>query len=100
MADGDNKVNLRVLCLKSGRGPPSAAVIRQILGLPATLDRLVPGDHCEVVVYEEPYDEAYFTLRTERSPADSFHHIVLKWCVCGGSSWSVAYTHSGTLSFI
>ncbi|XP_075534423.1 uncharacterized protein LOC142568311 [Dermacentor variabilis] len=71
---------LRILCLDSGRGPPTASQLRQLLGFPGAVDRVVPCDRCEVAVYENPVSAAHVTLQLERPPKDTFMQIVVKWC--------------------
>lgn len=71
---------LRILCLDSGRGPPTASQLRQLLGFPCVVDRVVPCDRCEVAVYESPVSAAHVTLQLERLPKDTFMQIVVKWC--------------------
>ncbi|KAH7983138.1 hypothetical protein HPB52_009623 [Rhipicephalus sanguineus] len=71
---------VRILCLDSGRGPPTAPQLRRLLGFPGVVDRVVPGDRCEVAVYENPVSEVYVTLQLERPPKDTFMQMVVKWC--------------------
>ncbi|KAL1417837.1 hypothetical protein MTO96_006094 [Rhipicephalus appendiculatus] len=71
---------VRILCLDSGQGPPTAPQLRRLLGFPGVVDRVVPGDRCEVAVYENPVSEVHVTLQLERPPKDTFMQMVVKWC--------------------
>lgn len=76
----DFDLPLRILCLESGRGAPTGPQLRQLLGFPTLVDRVVPADHCDVAVYETPSEVAYMRLRLERPATESFIQIVVKWC--------------------
>ncbi|KAK8765870.1 hypothetical protein V5799_007347 [Amblyomma americanum] len=77
--DNCREMALRVHCLDSGWGTPTASQLRRLLGLQCAVGQVVAGDRCEVAVYESPNWTANVTLQLERSPKDSFMHIVLKW---------------------
>ncbi|XP_077522384.1 uncharacterized protein LOC144133269 [Amblyomma americanum] len=78
--DNCREMALRVHCLDSGWGTPTASQLRRLLGLQCAVGQVVAGDCGEVAVYESPTWTANVTLQLERSPRDSFMHIVLKWC--------------------
>ncbi|KAL3211629.1 hypothetical protein MRX96_051995 [Rhipicephalus microplus] len=71
---------VRILCLDSGQGPPSALQLRRLLGFSVVVDHVAPADRCEVAVYENLVSEVYVNLQPERLPKDAFMQIVVKWC--------------------
>lgn len=79
-SEDSQELPLRILCLDSGRGLPTAPQLRRLLGLPSAVDRVVPSDLCEIAVFENPATQVHFTVQLERPPKDSFMHIVAKWC--------------------
>ncbi|KAH7964461.1 hypothetical protein HPB51_027300 [Rhipicephalus microplus] len=70
---------VRILCLDSGQGPPSALQLRRLLGFSVVVDHVAPADRCEVAVYENLVSEVYVNLQPERLPKDAFMQIVVKW---------------------
>ncbi|KAH7938635.1 hypothetical protein HPB51_028845 [Rhipicephalus microplus] len=48
------ELSVRILCLDSGQGPPSALQLRRLLGFSVVVDHVAPADRCEVAVYENP----------------------------------------------
>ncbi|KAL3192447.1 hypothetical protein MRX96_039535 [Rhipicephalus microplus] len=75
---------VRILCLDSGQGPPSALQLRRLLGFSVVVDHVAPADRCELssppelwLASEEleercsPYD-ALVTKEHEDVPVESF----------------------------
>ncbi|KAL3171595.1 hypothetical protein MRX96_013790 [Rhipicephalus microplus] len=74
------ELSVRILCLDSGQGVPSALQLRRLLGFSVVVDHVAPADRCEVAVYENPVSEVHVNLQPERMPKDAFMQIVVKWC--------------------